>query len=104
MLATPGGEALYAEALAARGLEIVRLEGTDREAVMTAIFAVKAGDVGEGPKGEMRRLATALAAAGAGAVIAGCTEVPLLIGAEDVAVPLVDSAEVLAAACVRDCA
>lgn len=104
VLATPGGEALYAEALAARGLEIVRLEGTDREAVMTAIFAVKAGDVGEGPKGEMRRLAAALVAAGAEAVIAGCTEVPLLIGAADATVPLVDSAEVLAAACVRDCA
>lgn len=104
VLATPGGEALYAQALAARGLDIVRLEGADREAVMAAIFAVKAGDAGEGPKGEMRRLAAALVAAGAGAVIAGCTEVPLLIGAADVAVPLVDSAEVLAAACVRDCA
>lgn len=104
VLATPGGEALYAEALAARGLEIVRLEGTDREAVMAAIFAVKAGDVGDGPRGEMRRLAAALVAAGAETVIAGCTEVPLLIGAADVAVPLVDSAEVLAAACVRDCA
>lgn len=104
VLATPGGEALYAEALAARGLEIVRLEGIDREAVMAAIFAVKAGDVGEGPKGEMRRLAAALVAAGAEAVIAGCTEVPLLIGATDATVPLVDSAQVLAAACVRECA
>ena len=104
VLATPGGEALYAAALAARGLETVRLEGADREAVMAAIFAVKAGDLGEGPKGEMRRLAAALVSAGAQAVIAGCTEVPLLIGAGDVAVPLVDSAEVLAAACVRECA
>ena len=104
VLATPGGEALYAEALAVRGLEILRLEGANREAVMAAIFAVKAGDVGDGPRGEMRRLAGALTSAGAEAVIAGCTEVPLLIGAEDVAVPLVDSAEVLAAACVRECA
>ena len=104
VLATPGGEALYESALTARGLETVRLEGADREAVMAAIFAVKAGDVGEGPSGEMRRLAAALAAAGAEAVIAGCTEVPLLIEAGDVAVPLVNSAEALAAACVRACA
>lgn len=104
VLATPGGEALYAEALAKRGQETVRLEGADRDAVMAAIFAVKAGDVGSGPRGEMRRLAGALVAAGAEAVIAGCTEVPLLIGAGDVAVPLVDSAEVLAAACVKACA
>lgn len=103
VLATPGGETLYAEALATAGLEIVRLEGADREAFMTAVFAVKAGDDGEGPRGEMRRLAAALVEAGAGAVIAGCTEVPLLLRAEEVRVPLVDSAEVLAAACVAAC-
>jgi aspartate racemase len=70
---------------------------------MTAVFAVKAGDVGEGPRGEMRRLAAALVAAGAEGVIAGCTEVPLLLEPADVVVPLTDSAEVLAGACVRVC-
>lgn len=104
VLATPGGEALYAAALAARGLEIVRLEGEDRAAFMAAVFAVKAGDVGGGPRGEMRRLAAALVAAGAQGVIAGCTEVPLLLDPADVAVPLTDSAEVLARACVARCA
>lgn len=104
VLATPGGEALYARALAARGLEMAAPEGADRAAVMAAIFAVKAGDVGAGPRGEMRRLAAVLVGAGAGAVVAGCTEVPLLIGPADVAVPLVNSAEALAAACVRACA
>ena len=44
-----------------------------------------------------------LVAAGAETVIAGCTEVPLLLAAEDVTVPLVDSAEVLAQACVNRC-
>lgn len=103
VLATPGGEALYADALARAGLEIVRLEGADREAFMTAVFAVKGGDDGEGPRGEMRRLAGALVQAGARAVIAGCTEVPLLLRAEEVSAPLVDSAEVLAAVCVEMC-
>ena len=42
--------------------------------------------------------------AGAEVVIAGCTEVPLLLEAGDVSAPLVDSAEVLAAACVKACA
>ena len=51
----------------------------------------------------MRRLAAALVGAGAEVVIAGCTEVPLLLGLEDVSVPLVDSAEVLAQACVDRC-
>ncbi|HYD26718.1 aspartate/glutamate racemase family protein [Brevundimonas sp.] len=103
VLATPGGEALYARALQAKGARIVRLAGSDREAVMTCINAVKAGDTGEGPRAEMRRLAAALVGAGAEVVIAGCTEVPLLLEAGDVSAPLVDSAEVLAAACVKAC-
>lgn len=103
VLATPGGEALYRQAFAARGLEPVTLEGADRAAFMEAVFAVKGGDAGAGPRGEMRRLAAALVAAGAEAVVAGCTEVPLLLGQEDVAVPLTDSAEVLARACVMAC-
>ena len=70
---------------------------------MGAVFAVKANDWSDGPRAEMRRLAAALAASGAQGVIAGCTEVPLLIEAADVAVPLTDSAEVLAAACVAAC-
>ncbi|HEY0103756.1 MAG TPA: aspartate/glutamate racemase family protein, partial [Brevundimonas sp.] len=102
--ATPGGEALYTRVLQARGAKILRLTGSDRQAVMACINAVKAGDTGEAPRAEMRRLAGALIAAGAEVVIAGCTEVPLLLGADDVSVPLVDSAEVLAAACVRACA
>ena len=103
VLATPGGEALYARALQARGCRIVRLSGADRDAFMACVYAVKRGDTGEEPRAVMRRLAAGLAGAGAEVVIAGCTEVPLLIGAEDVAVPLVDSAEVLARACVERC-
>ncbi|MBW8304244.1 MAG: aspartate/glutamate racemase family protein [Brevundimonas sp.] len=103
VLATPGGEALYTRALQARGAKIVRLSGADRQAIMGCINAVKAGDLGEAPRAEMRRLAAALVAAGAEVVVAGCTEVPLLLAAGDVSVPLVDSAEVLAAACVKAC-
>ena len=104
VLATPGGEALYAAALAAAGLEAVRLSAADREAFMAAVLGFKAGDLGDGPRAEMRRLAAALVRDGAEAVIGGCTEVPLLLEAEEVQGPLVDSAEVLAAACVRACA
>lgn len=103
ILATPGGEALYLKALAARGIEPVVLQGEDRAAFMAAVFGVKAGDVGDDARGEMRRLGAALVSAGAEALVAGCTEVPLLLGAEDAAVPLTDSAEVLAKTCVKLC-
>ena len=103
VLATPGGERLYTQALAARGVDTVLLEGADREAFMTLVYGVKRGDVGETARGGMSRLAQALADAGAHGLIAGCTEVPLLLRAEDAPIPLTDSAEVLAKACVQAC-
>jgi len=103
VLATPGGEALYTRAVQSGGRRIVRLAGGDRQAFMACIYAVKAGDVSDARRTEMRRLANALVASGAEVVIAGCTEVPLLLDAADVTVPLFDSAEVLAQACVDRC-
>ena len=103
ILATPGGEALYMAALTAAGLEPVVLDGADRKAFMARVYGVKAGDMGEAARTRMAQLAAALVARGADVVIAGCTEVPLLLGAAEVTVPLVDSAEVLAGACVKAC-
>jgi aspartate racemase len=103
VLATPGSEALYTRSLQARGCRIVRLTGQDRETFMGCVYAVKRGDTGDAARAEMRRLAAALVDGGAEVVIAGCTEVPLLLGPADVSVPLVDSAEVLAQACVDRC-
>ena len=103
VLATPGGERLYKAALAARGAEPVVLEGADREAFMALVYGVKRGEVGAGARAGMARLAEALSRAGAEALIAGCTEVPLLLDAEAAPLPLTDSAEVLAQACVEAC-
>ncbi|HEY1073864.1 aspartate/glutamate racemase family protein [Brevundimonas sp.] len=103
VLATPGGEALYAGALAAEGVEMVRLSEADQARFMMVVFGVKAGDVGPEQRAAMRDLAEALVAAGAQGIIGGCTEVPLLLDADDVAVPLTDSAEVLARVCVAAC-
>ncbi len=103
VLATPGGEALYAAALEAEGVEMVRLSEADRARFMSVVFGVKAGDTGPEQRTAMRELAAALVAAGAQGIIGGCTEVPLLLDAGDVAVPLTDSAEVLARVCVGMC-
>ena len=103
ILATPGGEALYGAALTATGIRPVVLQGDDRAAFMACVYGVKRGDVGVDNRAAMARLGQALVARGAEAVSAGCTEVPLLLATADVSVPLVDSAEVLATACVRAC-
>ncbi len=103
ILATPGGEALYRAALEAEGITPILLQGDDRPAFMTCVYGVKRGDMGSGNRAGMAALAKALITSGAGAIIAGCTEVPLLIDPSDVSVPLIDSAEVLAQACVTAC-
>jgi aspartate racemase len=103
ILATPGGEALYRRALATAGLTPVVLQGPARDGFMARVYAVKRGDTGPDQRTAMRGLGEGLIAGGAEAVIAGCTEVPLLLNAADLTVPLVDSAEVLAAACVAAC-
>ena len=103
VLATPGGEALYAAALDAEGVEMVGLSEADRARFMAVVFGVKAGDTGPEQRTAMRELAAALVTAGAQGIIGGCTEVPLLLDAGDVAVPLTDSAEVLARVCVEAC-
>jgi len=103
ILATPGGEGLYRAALEAVGVRPVLLTGADREAFMACVYGVKRGDTGPANRAEMAGLARALVTAGADAIIAGCTEVPLLLDAAEVSVPLVDSAEVLARTCVAAC-
>ena len=103
VLATPGGEALYEAALDAEGVEMVGLSEAYRARLMAVVFGVKAGDTGPEQRTAMRELAAALVTAGAQGIIGGCTEVPLLLDAGDVAVPLTDSAEVLARVCVEAC-
>lgn len=87
---------LYQRALAARGVEALVPEGAEREAFMRLLYRIKAGDKGPPVRAEMRTLAAALTGRGAEAVIAGCTEVPLVLGADDLPAPLIDGAEVLA--------
>lgn len=104
VLATPGGQDLYVAELERRGLTPVTPAVGGRRAFLDLVFAIKAGDVGDDRRTEMRALARALTDAGAEAIIAGCTEIPLVMGPGDVSVLLIDSAEVLARACVRECA
>ncbi|HEV2081701.1 MAG TPA: amino acid racemase [Brevundimonas sp.] len=104
VLATPGGQDLYVAELERRGLTPVVPAVGRRRAFLDLVFKIKAGDLGEDRRADMRALAQALIDDGAEALIAGCTEIPLVMRPGDVGVPLVDSAEVLARACVRECA
>ena len=64
------------------------------------VYAIKAGRHEAATGREMARLADALRDRGAEAVIAGCTEIPLVLGQEMLSIPLISSTDVLARATV----
>jgi aspartate racemase len=70
-------------------------------AVMPAIYGVKTGESLAAPRRRIREAVDHLVARGAQAIIAGCTEVPLILEPSDLAVPLVDPTWILARAAVR---
>jgi aspartate racemase len=91
---------LYQHAFARRHVAPVLLEPRAQARFMALLHAIKAGDRGADVRAGMRTLAGDLVAAGAQALVAGCTEVPLVLGAEDVSVPLTDSLDALARATI----
>lgn len=92
---------IYHRTFAERGMEVIAPDRKHQDMTTDAIFAVKAGRTGP----DVRRLAADagehLAACGAEAVIAGCTEIPLILGDGDISVPVIDATLALAIAAVR---
>jgi aspartate racemase len=76
-------------------------EAIQETAVMPAIYAVKHGDDLAEPRRLIREAAAHLIGRGAEAVIAGCTEVPLILQDGDLPVPVIDPTLILAQASVR---
>ncbi len=93
----------FAAVLAEYGLTTRVPESAFQRQVMEGIYKVKADPTGE-KRGHCRKLfagaAEHLITRGACCVIAGCTEIPLALMAGDVAAPLMDPLEILAAAAV----
>ena len=65
--------------------------------LLQLVYAVKGGDRSSAVRAAMKELAERLVAAGAEAIILGCTEIPLVLDDQDVDVPLVASTKALAA-------
>jgi aspartate racemase len=69
--------------------------------IMEAIYTIKHGEPLEQPRRLIREAAEHLRARGAQAIIAGCTEVPLVLQDGDLPVPVIDPTWTLAQAAVR---
>jgi aspartate racemase len=87
---------IYQSAFAARGWEAI-MPGADLQArLMAALYRIKSGALGEAERADFIACANATVAAGAELVVAGCTEIPLLLSASDLDAPLIDPNQILA--------
>jgi aspartate racemase len=106
LIATTGTvrSGIVARPFEAAGLEVIVPSARDQKRVMTAVYGkkgIKAG-ITEGPPREaLLDIAGDLVRRGAGAILAGCTEIPLVLQAADLPVPLVEPLAIGARAAVR---
>ena len=103
VLGTKGALKLYREYLAARAMGMVSLPPEQQDAFMVTLYRIKAGDLGDDVKREMRGYAESLRVLGAEVLIAGCTEVPLVLSNGDTKLDLVDPGDLLAHRAVAVC-
>jgi aspartate racemase len=102
LLAAPGcvQAGLYQAALGHRGLDVLLLDDAAQARFTELLYRIKLGDTGPAVRDVMQQLARGLAQAGAELIVAGCTEVPLVLDAAAAPVPLVDATLNLAQRCV----
>lgn len=84
---------LFDAAFARVGVSLLVPSEREQEKIMTAIFGpegIKAGAPSAGPKKLILSVAKSLIRRGAEAIIAGCTEVPLVLKTKDLTVPLIE--------------
>lgn len=87
---------MYQQALERAGLVALPVEDRTRAALMRLIDRVKAGDQGAEVSRGMAKVARGLVEQGAQAIIAGCTEIPLVLSDSQLTVPLISSTDELA--------
>jgi len=86
---------IYQRAFTARGVEPLMLGEADQRAFMALVYRVKSGDLGVAVRDGMLAHANSLIARGAQAIVAACTEVPLVLSPEMLSVPFVSSTDAL---------
>jgi len=82
-------------------IEVISPQEKDKEEIMKVIYTIKAGDLSKGVKKNVLKIAQKLIDKGAEAIIAGCTEIPLILKEGDVSVPLIDPTQILARIAVQ---
>lgn len=91
---------LYQQAFSGRDIRVVMPGEDEIDEIMRLVYRVKKGDRGADVSAAMRGVASSLVARGADAVVAACTEIPLVLDGTMLEQPVIASTDVLAAATV----
>ncbi|HET60477.1 MAG TPA: amino acid racemase, partial [Chloroflexi bacterium] len=95
-------EGFYSAGLAKHGIEVVVPEYKDRDLVHRVIYdELIKGVILPSSKEEFRCIVNDLQQKGAQGVVLGCTEIPMLIGDDDVSIPVFDTIRLHAKAALR---
>lgn len=95
---------LFHDTFAKENIDIIAPETEEQEQVMEAIFGsegIKAGFTSGPSKETIVGMAKTLIERGAEAIIAGCTEVPLVLKAADISVPFIEPMQIMAEAAIQ---
>jgi len=106
LLATTGTieSRLFHDAFERSGTTVLTPSGRDLRRLMTAIYGkggIKSGVITGRPRDVVIAVAAELVRKGAQAIVAGCTEIPLVLKASDLPVPLIDPMRIGARVCIR---
>jgi aspartate racemase len=91
---------IYHKAFHSAGIEVETPDPQSQSEFMKLLYRIKSGERDDSVRDAMRGVAERLSRPGVGVLIAGCTEVPLVLTSQSCTLPLVDSTDVLARRCV----
>ena len=86
---------LYQQALMAMGREPLLWTAAEQQRFMTLLWRIKAGERGPELRSSLQALAASLEFAGAELLLAGCTEIPLILQQGDTGVRMLSSTDLL---------
>jgi aspartate racemase len=95
---------LFHKTFGGAGIEVIAPGRDEQKRIQNAIFGkkgIKAGFAMGAPRETIIAMARRLIRRGAEAVIAGCTEVPLVLEPKDLSVPLIEPMKIGAMACIN---
>ena len=93
---------LYNSFFNAKNIEILTPTPPKQDKIMDLIYMVKSGILSEEMKSQIIKISEEQIKKGAQAIIAGCTEIPLILKDKDIKVPIIDPTNILAKRAVKE--